>query len=75
MSLKDYLKELKEVSEDNRTQNDIMRRLEKISDKPVPCLYPEHNFPSHIVLEPGTYKYTCPNCRQSTIVRVPLVWC
>lgn len=27
-----------------------------------PCLYPEHNPPTHIVLAPGRYRYTCPVC-------------
>lgn len=45
--------------------------LKKIADPPPrPCLHPEHNFPSMIVLDPGTYEYTCPGCGASRIVRV-----
>ncbi len=39
-----------------------MSGLEKIKEAPKPCLDPAHNPPSHIVLEPGTYRYTCPTC-------------
>lgn len=46
--------------------------LEKISEPDV-CLDPEHNPPTHIVLEPGTYKYTCPSCGKVTVFTVPLI--
>ncbi len=42
--------------------------LEKVPNSPSdsfldkPCYNPEHQPPSHIVLEPGTYKHTCPGC-------------
>lgn len=26
------------------------------------CVSPEHNPPTHIVLEDGVYEYTCPSC-------------
>jgi hypothetical protein len=26
------------------------------------CRHPEHNPPTMIVLEPGVYEHTCPNC-------------
>lgn len=37
----------------------------KIDDKlyiKEPCRHPEHQPPMHIVLENGTYEYTCPGC-------------
>lgn len=47
--------------------------LEKISEPPKVCLDPEHNPPTNIVLEPGTYKYTCPSCGKVTVFTVPLI--
>lgn len=49
--------------------------LRKIKDAPKPCLHPEHNPPSHIVLEPGTYEHTCPGCGYKTIFEVPYITC
>lgn len=50
--------------------------LKKISGPPKsPCLSPEHNPPSHMVFEPGTYEYTCPKCGKVTIFTVPLITC
>lgn len=34
----------------------------KIGEVKQPCLHPEHNPPTHIVLEPGIYEYVCPGC-------------
>jgi len=39
------------------------------------CLDPAHNPPMHIVLEPGTYEHTCPNCGYKIIFTVPRVTC
>jgi hypothetical protein len=36
--------------------------LRKIGDVSLPCIHPEHNPPSNIVLQPGIYEYTCPGC-------------
>jgi len=36
--------------------------IKKIADLKQPCLHPEHDPPSHMVLEPGIYEHTCPNC-------------
>ena len=49
--------------------------LEKVGDVPQPCLDPEHNPPSNIVLEPGVYRNTCPSCGQSSTFTVPAVAC
>lgn len=44
--------------------------LRKIADEEVPCRHPEHNPPSMMVLEPGTYEHTCPGCHKKTVFRV-----
>lgn len=49
--------------------------LEKIADVEQPCLSPEHNPPSHIVLEPGIYRYTCPQCGETVTFNVRGVSC
>ena len=48
----------------------------KISDAPpMPCQHPEHHFPGMIVLEPGTYEHTYPQCGKKQIVTVPRIYC
>ena len=47
--------------------------LEKIANAPKHCLSPEHDPPSHMVLDPGTYKYTCPMCGEAVTFTVPSV--
>ncbi len=49
--------------------------LETISEPEKPCLHLEHNPPMHLVLQPGTYKYTCPGCGQQTVFVIPLITC
>jgi hypothetical protein len=44
--------------------------LKKIADAPKFCHHPEHNPPSMIVLEPGTYEHTCPSCHAKIVFRV-----
>lgn len=34
------------------------------------CLDPSHNPPTHIVLEPGEWEYTCPSCGEVRHIRV-----
>jgi len=34
------------------------------------CLCPEHNPPSQIYLEPGTYEWTCPVCGQKKTITI-----
>lgn len=49
--------------------------LRKISDPlPLPCNHPEHNPPGMMVLSPGTYEYTCPQCGNKQIFTVPQVY-
>lgn len=36
----------------------------KISDLPRPCGDPDHDPPTHIVLENGIYEHECPKCGQ-----------
>ena len=38
-----------------------------------PCLSSEHQPPSHMVLSPGKYEYTCPACGEKTVFTVPLI--
>lgn len=64
---------------DYQQLNDLLKqknndRLKKIEDF-KPCLSPEHNPPSNIVLSPGKYEYTCPSCGEKTIFSVPLITC
>ena len=47
--------------------------LRKIADVPEPCLSPEHDPPSHIVLEPGVYEYTCPACGETKSFVIPRI--
>ena len=43
----------------------------KIRDFPQRmCLHPEHNPPSHQVMENGVYEYKCPGCGNVTVVVV-----
>jgi len=35
------------------------------------CRHPEHEPPTMIVLQPGTYDWTCPGCGAVRTVRVP----
>lgn len=39
------------------------------------CMSPEHNPPTHIVLDAGEYVYTCPVCGKEQKINVPLVIC
>ncbi len=48
--------------------------LVKIKDAPKVCLHLEHDPPGHIVLEPGTYRHTCPNCGKVTTFSVPHIY-
>ncbi len=49
--------------------------IRKIFDAPKPCFHPEHNPPMHIVLQPGTYEYTCPACGKKVVFTVPGIYC
>ena len=43
--------------------------LEKIGQEDYPCLDPQHNPPTNIVLDPGgIYEYTCPFCGKKTVI-------
>ena len=44
--------------------------LRKIADEPKPCRHPQHDPPTMIVLDPGTYEHTCPGCGRRKIFRV-----
>lgn len=45
--------------------------LEKIADPPKLCRHPDHELPSHLMLEPGRYKHTCAGCGRVTTFVVP----
>lgn len=47
----------------------------KVGDTPETCLNPEHNPPSHIVLVPGIYEHTCPDCGKKTTFTIPKITC
>jgi hypothetical protein len=49
--------------------------LRKIADIKPPCLNPEHNPPSMIVLQPGIYQHICPGCGHSTTFTVAGTYC
>ncbi len=44
--------------------------LEKISDLSYRCISKEHNPPNNIYLTPGVYRWTCPECGQTTIFTI-----
>lgn len=44
--------------------------LKKIKDLQKPCAHPEHNPPSHIVLQPGVYEHICPGCGEKKTFEV-----
>ena len=44
--------------------------LDKLEELECPCLSREHNPPSHMVLKPGKYKWTCPSCGKEQIFYV-----
>lgn len=44
--------------------------LEKIAEDRPPCRHREHDPPRYIVLDPGLYRYTCPQCGHVTVFRV-----
>ena len=48
--------------------------LKKLSDEKRPCMFSDHNPPSHIVLSPGTYEHTCSHCGQKQIFTVRGIW-
>jgi len=42
-----------------------MTTIERIAELPRPCPSSSHNPPSMIVLQPGAYRHTCPQCGMS----------
>lgn len=49
--------------------------LKKIAEEKPPCFSPDHEPPSHIVLEPGTYEHTCDACGEKVIFVVKGIYC
>ena len=55
--------------------NGGLKRISNNEWDEKPCLSPEHNPPTHIVLQPGTYEYTCPSCGKTVRFIVPSITC
>jgi len=47
--------------------------LKKVENIEPPCIHPEHNPPTHIVLRPGIYEYTCPACGKTIRFVIPAI--
>jgi hypothetical protein len=49
-----------------------MEKLDTPADwvQELPCTHPDHNIPSHVVLQPGRYKHTCAGCGQAVFVNI-----
>ena len=47
------------------------RRIDNTEPNKGQCISPAHNPPSNIVLQPGTWEYTCPACGKTTVINVP----
>ena len=43
--------------------------------RPEPCHHPDHNPPSHMVFEPGTYEHECSGCGKKLVFTVPRITC
>lgn len=52
-----------------------IRGVEPYWNEPAFCQNPDHNFPSHIVLEPGVWEHECPGCGKKVQVFVASVTC
>jgi len=62
---------------DFKNKEGIKMGFKKIEDFNLKntCRDPEHYPPTQIVLEPGIYEWTCPNCGNVTIVNIPKITC
>lgn len=56
--------------------------IRKIEEEPTKswfpkqaCRDPEHDPPTHIVLEPGLYEHECPSCQRTVRFRIQRVIC
>lgn len=54
-------------------RNEYKNNLKKVKDNYPVCFHPEHNPSMHIVLEPGTYEYTCPGCGRTVTFYIPAI--
>ena len=57
------------------SNNTLTGGLRKVADVEEPCMSPAHNPPTMILLEPGVYEYTCPNCGKVTRFSVSRTIC
>lgn len=70
----DDLKDLLNQPSNNQWPQSRKRGFRKIDDpEDKVCRDPAHNPPSHIVLQPGTYEYTCPSCGNVQVIKVPKI--
>lgn len=46
------------------------RKLEDAPEDKTACMDPEHDPPTGICLDPGTYEYSCPRCRNKKIIKI-----
>lgn len=55
----------------------MLRRIDVPNQwaKASPCMCPEHNPPQWMVLEPGTYEWTCPWCGNKQYFTIMSVTC
>ena len=58
---------------DARQSNPKAMTTRKIAEPVNPCTHPEHNPPSMMVFEPGTYEHECPSCHEKQVFEVPLI--
>lgn len=69
------MEEIKPPTNWRNTETKKIGGIRKIADAPpIPCQHPEHNFPSMIVLEPGTYEHICPQCGARQLRQVPRIY-
>lgn len=48
-----------------------MTNTRKIADAPEFCRDSEHNPPTHMVYEPGTWEHVCPRCKHRVVFTSP----
>lgn len=49
-----------------------LRKIKSFEAKDI-CRSSSHNPPTHILLSPGEYEYSCPDCGQICRFTVPLI--
>lgn len=49
--------------------------LRKLAEEKLPCTSPDHEPPSHIVLESGIYEHICSSCGHKVVFTVKSFYC